>query len=63
MSAKVDADHTAGTVSQRSRTGFFVYLNCLSIYWLSKKQTNVKSSNFGSEFVAMKQCCEYLHGL
>jgi len=63
MSAKVDADHAADTVSRRSRTGFFVYLNCLPIYWLSKKQTSVESSSFGSEFVAMKQCCEYLRGL
>eukprot|EP00957_Ditylum_brightwellii_P052225 3960477-Ditylum_brightwellii.AAC.1 len=51
------------TVSWRSRTGFFVYLNCLLIYWLSKKQTSVESSSFGSEFVAMKQYCEYLRGL
>ena len=30
---------------------------------MSKKQTSVESSSFGSEFVAMKQCCEYLRGL
>ena len=40
-----------------------VYLNCAPIYWLSKKQTSVESSSFGSEFIAMKQCCEYLRGL
>jgi hypothetical protein len=63
MRAKVDADHAADTVTRRSRIGFIVYLNCAPIYWSSKKQTSVESSSFGSEFVAMKQCCEYLRGL
>jgi hypothetical protein len=63
MRAKVDADHAGDTVTRRSRTGFLVYLNCALIYWLSKKQASVESSSFGSEFVAMKQCCEYLRGL
>ena len=63
MKAKVDADHAGDTVTRRSRTGFIVYLNSSPIYWLSKKQACVESSSFGSEFVAMKQCCEYLRGL
>ena len=63
MRAKVDADHASDTVTRRSRTGFIVYLNCAPVYWLSKKQASVESSSFGSEFVAMKQCCEYLRGL
>mgnify|MGYP007020069212 CR=1 FL=1 len=63
MSAKVDADHAADTTTRRSRTGFLVFLNCAPIHWMSKKQTGVESSSFGSEFVAMKQCCEYLRGL
>ena len=63
MRAKVDADHASDTVSRRSRTGFLVYLNCSLIHWFSKKQTSVESSSFGSEFIAMKQCCEYLRGL
>jgi hypothetical protein len=61
--AKVDADHGSDTVTRRSRTGFLVYLNSSLIYWSSKKQTSVESSSFGSEFIAMKQCCEYLRGL
>ena len=40
-----------------------MYLNCALVYWWSKKQTSVVYSSFGSEFVAMKQCCEYIHGL
>jgi hypothetical protein len=63
MRAKVDADHASDTISRRSRTGFIVYLNCAPIYWMSKKQTSVESSTFGSEFIAMKQCCEYIRGL
>ena len=63
MRAKVDADHASDTTTRRSRTGFFVFLNCAPIYWLSRKQTSIESSSFGSEFIAMKQCCEYLRGL
>ena len=63
MRAKVDADHASDTVSRHSRTGLLIYLNCALVYWWSKKQTSVESSSFGSEFVAMKQCCEYIRGL
>ena len=63
MCAKVDADHTSDTITRCSRTGFLVYLNCALIYWWSKKQNSVESLSFGSEFIAMKQCCEYVHGL
>ena len=61
--AKVDADHAGDTVSRRSRTGFLVYVNSALVYWLSKKQNSVESSTFGSEFTAMKLCCEYIKGL
>ena len=61
--AKVDADHAADTTTRRSRTGFLIFLNSAPLYWMSKKQASVESSSFGSEFVAMKQCCEYLRGL
>jgi hypothetical protein len=50
INVKVDADHASDTVTRRSRTGFFVYLNCAPVYWLSKKQTSCESSSFGSEF-------------
>lgn len=61
--AKVDADHASDTVSRRSRTGMLVWLNGALVHWWSKKQNSVESSSFGSEFIAMKQCCEYLRGL
>ena len=63
MRGNVDADHAGDSVTQRSRTGYMVWLNCALIYWSSKKQTSVESSSFGSEFVALKQCCEYICGL
>ena len=60
---KVDADHAADKVTRRSRTALLIYINCALIYWFSKKQASVESSSFGSEFVAMKHCCEYIRGL
>ena len=63
MRAYVDADHAGDSITRRSRTGFLVYLNKAPIYWMSKKQTSVETSSFGSEFIAMKQCTEYIRGL
>ena len=61
--AKVDADHASDTVIRRSRTGILVYLNCSLIHWWRKKLASIESSLFVVEFIAMKQCCEYLCGL
>eukprot|EP00957_Ditylum_brightwellii_P103056 7853521-Ditylum_brightwellii.AAC.1 len=63
MRAKVNADHAGYTITRQSRTGFIAYLNSVLIYWLSKKETSIETSLFGSEFIAMKQCCEQIHGL
>jgi len=63
MRAFVDSDHAGDVTTRRSRTGFMIYLNSSPIYFFSKKQTSVETSSFGSEFVAMKQCCEYIRGL
>ena len=61
--AKVDPDHADDTVTRKSRMRYFVWINSALITWHSKKQISVESSSFGSEFIAMKQCCEYLRGL
>ena len=61
--AFVDADHAGDTITRRSRTGFLVYLNMAPVFWQSKKQLSVETSSFGSEFIAMKQCTEYIRGL
>jgi len=48
---------------RRLRTGFVILLNSVPIYWFSKKQGSCEVSAFGSEFVAMRQRCEYIRGL
>lgn len=63
MRAFVDSDHAGQLTTRRSRTGFIILLNSAPIYWFSKQQTSVETSSFGSEFIAMKQCCEYIRGL
>jgi hypothetical protein len=63
MRAFVDSDHAGDSITRRSRTGFIVFLNSAPIHWFSKKQTSIETSSFGSEFIAMKQCCEYIRGL
>ena len=61
--ASVDSDHAGYNITHRSRTGYIVFLNSSPIYWYTKKQGGVESSSFGSEFIAMKECCEYIRGL
>ena len=61
--AYVDSDHAGDNITRQSRTGFIVYLNSAPIFWSSKKQGSIKTSSFGSEFIAMKNCCEYIRGL
>ena len=59
----VDADFAGDLLSRRSRSGFLVLLNMTPIYWLSKKQSTIETSSFGSEFCAMKLAYECLRGL
>ncbi len=61
--AFVDADFAGDNITRRSRTGFLVMINNEPLYWFSKKQSSMETNSFGSEFVAMRQCCEYLRGL
>lgn len=61
--AQVDASHAGCKLTRRSRTGFIVLLNNAPVHWYSKKQGSCEISTFGSEFVAMKNCVEYLRGL
>ena len=63
MRAYVDADHAGDKLTRRSRTGYIVFLNMALICWFSKKQASIETSSFGSEFIAMKQCCEFIRGL
>ena len=63
MRVYVDSDHAGDTVTQRSRTGFIIFLNAAPIFWISKEQTSCETSSFGSEFYAMKQATDYGRGL
>jgi hypothetical protein len=63
MRVYADSDHAGDAVTRRSRTGFLVYLNCALIHWMSKKQTSIETSSFGSEFMAMKAATEYVRSL
>ena len=63
FSINILADHATDSITRKSRTGFLVYLNCALIYWMSKKETSVETSLFGSEFCAIKHCTEYIRGL
>ena len=63
MTGYVDADHAGEKLTRRSRTGYIIFLNMAPIYWFTKRQTGIETSSFGSEFIAMKQCTEYIRGL
>ena len=47
----------------RSQTGIVVLGYMIPIQWLSKKQNTVKSSTFGSKFVALKHATELMKGI
>ena len=59
----VDSDFAGNKVTRRSHTGLIVYMNMAPVAWSSKKQTNIQTSVFGSEFVAMKHGMEHIRGL
>jgi hypothetical protein len=48
-----DADHGGDTVSQKSTSGFIIYLGKTPIKWASKKQTGVALSTMVAELVAL----------
>jgi len=62
LRAFVDASHATCKLTRRSRTGFVIFINSAPIFWFSKKQGSCEVSTFGSEFVAMRQCCEFIRG-
>ena len=52
------------TVTRRFRTGILVYLNCFTgSIGGARSRPALSHHLLGAEFIAMKQCCEYLHGL
>ena len=59
----VDLDHVGITVTRRSQTSLLLFVNCAPIAWYSKRQNTVKTSTFGSEFIAMKTAVEQIEAL
>jgi len=58
LTAFVDSDHAWDTVTRRSKTGIFLFIQNAPIVSFSKKQTSIETSSFGSEFSAMKTAVE-----
>ena len=63
ISVYVDADHAGDRVTRRSHTGIIIYLNNMPVLWMSKKQSTVESSTFGSEYLALRHATEMIEGL
>ena len=63
LNASVEADHAGNRVTRRLHTGILIYINCAPIIWYSKAQSTVKTSTFGSEFVALRICVEMIEAL
>lgn len=63
INAFVDADLAGELTTRRSQTGILIYVNMAPIIWVSKRQSTVESSTFGSEFVAMRTLVETILGL
>ena len=59
----VDSDQAANTVTRCSQTGLLLFVNRAPVTWFSKRQNTVKTSTFGSEFIAMKTAVEQVEAL
>ena len=59
----VDVDHVGNLVTCCSRTGILIFVNRAPIIWYSKCQNTVKTSTFGSKFVAMRIAVELIEAL
>jgi hypothetical protein len=63
ITAFVDADHAGNRVTCQSHTGIIIFVNMAPIILFSKKQNTIKSSTFGSEFIALKIEIELIEAL
>ena len=59
----VDADHAGTRITRRSKTGILLFVNRAPVVWYSKRQNTVKTSTFGSEFVALRISVELVEAL
>ncbi len=63
ISCVVDANHAGNLITRQSHTGIIIYVQNAPVIWFSKRQNTVKSSNFGSEFVALRTAKDMLVAL
>jgi hypothetical protein len=54
ISVYVDADHAHDQVTRRSVTGVILFINQTPVRWISKRQSTVETSTYGSEMVAAR---------
>ena len=60
MKAYYDSYHSLEKLTCWYRYGFVTMINIPVIYCFSKKQTSAEKRKFGSEFVNLKQFCDYI---
>ena len=46
LRSMVDSDHAGDTMTRKSRTGYFIWLNQALIGWLYKQQPTIESAGF-----------------
>ena len=58
-----DASHASDKKTRRSHTGYIILVNRDPITCYSKRQADVESRKFWSEFIALKACVEHIIAL
>ena len=59
----VDATHAGENTTRRSMTGILIFCNRAPIIWHIKRQNDVETPTFGSEFTGMKNYVEMIAAL
>jgi hypothetical protein len=63
ISAFVDANHVGNVVTRRLHSGIFLFVQNTPIIWFLKRQNTVEVATFGSEYVALRICKEFIVAL
>ena len=59
----VDTDHAGDRATRITQTGVLIFFNKAPTLWYSKRQNNVKTSTFLSEFISLKTATELVKAL
>jgi hypothetical protein len=59
----VDANHAGNVVTHQSHSVILIYIQNTPITWHSQRQNTVKTSKFGSKFVALRNARDLIIGL